>query len=380
MEVGWDYSIDNAVRKAAMKVITNDKFLGKEQVEKLEKEYCGYFGRKYAIAVSSATSGLHCAVLASKIGPGDEVIAPPNTDWAILHCILYVGGTPVFSEVEEDTMNIDPSILENAITPKTKAIMIVSTAGHPADFDPILEIASKHNLKVIHDAAQSLGAKYKGKFSDNYGDITVTSFNNHKHVSSGHVGIVSTENEDLAKRIYMFADAGEALGSHPDPIENYINPSHQHVQSYGFRYRPSEIHCAMARVQLRKFTHGKLNPERRRKIATYYTKQLSERLPNIRTPVEKTWAYHTYLRYIVRIKENRNELFKHLRRKKITAFIHYAAPLHTYEIFTKRFGAQNGKFPVTERMAREVLTLPNGGTLTRRQLDYVINSVEECYN
>ena len=379
LRVDWDYSIDNAVRSAVMKVVTDDKFLGKEQAKNLEKEYCRYFGRKYAIAVSSATAGLHCAVLASNIEPGDEVIAPPNTDWAILYCILYAGGTPVFCDVEDETMNIDPSMIEKTISSKTKAILAVSTAGHPADFDPIMELARKHNLKVIHDAAQSLGAKYKGKYSDNCGDITVTSFNNHKHISSGHVGIISTDNEDLAKTIYMYADAGESLGKERDPIQSYINPTHQYAETYGFRYRPSELHCAMARVQLKKFIRGPLNPEKRRKVAAYYTKILNNRLPEIRTPVEKDWAYHTYLRYMIRVKENRNDLFKHLKRKKITAFIHYAAPLHTYQVYTKRWGPQNGRFPVTEKIAREVLTLPSGGTLTRKQLDYVINSIAEFY-
>jgi dTDP-4-amino-4,6-dideoxygalactose transaminase len=133
----------------------------------------------------------------------------------------------------------------------------------------------------------------------------------------------------------------------------------------------------MARVQLKKFIRGPLNPEKRRQVAAYYTKLLNNRLPEIRTPIEKEWAYHTFLRYIIRVKENRNNLFKHLKRKNITTFIHYAAPLHTYQVFTNRWGSQIGRFPVTEKLAQEVLTLPSGGTLTRKQLDYVINSVAE---
>lgn len=143
-------------------------------------------------------------------------------------------------------------------------------------------------------------------------------------------------------------------------------------------YNPSELHCAIARVQLRKFMTGPLKPEKRRKNAAYYTKLLNSELPDIRTPIEENWAYHTYLRYIIRAK-NRDNLFRHLMRKNVRVFIHYATPLHTYVIYTQRWGHCEGKFPVTESLAKEVLTLPSWATLTRRDLDFVVGCMVEFY-
>jgi dTDP-4-amino-4,6-dideoxygalactose transaminase len=380
MKIAWDFSITRDVQEAVMRVLREDKFEGHEQEEALEKEFCNYFGRKYAIAVSSGTAGLHTALLACGVGEDDEVIAPPNTDWSILYSILYVHAKPVFCDVEDETMNLDPSKIEEKITPKTKAMLTVSTAGHPVDFDEVAEIARRHNLMIVNDGAQALGAKYKGKFCDALGDISVTSFNNRKHISAANLGIITTDNEEFAEAARAYSHQGADLLYYQggDPIQKHIHPSYQSSERYGYRYGASELHCAIARIQLKKFIDGPLGPERRRKIAAYYTKLVNERLPNIRTPIEKDWAYHTYLRYVIRTRD-RNKLFEYLTRKKIRTFIHYPTPLHTFKIFTRRWGSCEGMFPVTENMANEVLTLPSWVTLTRTQVNYVVKSIVEFY-
>ncbi|MGA3298281.1 MAG: DegT/DnrJ/EryC1/StrS family aminotransferase [Candidatus Bathyarchaeia archaeon] len=380
MKVAWDFSITRDVQEAVMRVLREDKVEGHEQEEALEKEFCKYFGRKYAVAVSSGTAGLHCALLACGVEQGDEVIAPPNTDWSILYAILYTGAKPVFCDVEDATMNLDPSKIEEKITPKTKTILAVSTAGHPVDFEPIVNTAREHNIMVVNDGAQALGAKYKGTYCDALGDIAVTSFNNRKHISAANLGIIATDNEEFAEAARAYSHQGADLLYHQggDPIQKHIHPSYQSSERYGYRYGPSELHCAIARIQLKKFIDGPLGPERRRKIAAYYTKLLNERLPEIRTPIEASWAYHTYLRYVIRTRD-RDRLFEYLTRKNIRTFIHYPTPLHTFKIFTQRWGSCQGMFPVTEKMDSEVLTIPSWVTLTRRQLDYVIKSIVGFY-
>jgi perosamine synthetase len=378
MKVSWDYGVNKAVRAAAMSVLVGDGIGGHEQEKILEKEFCKYFGRKYAVPISSGTAGLHCALLACGVEQGDEVIAPPNADWAVLYPILYTGAKPVFCDVEDVTMNLDPSKIEDKITAKTRVILAVSTAGHPVDFKPIVKTARKHNLMVVNDLAQALGSKYKGAYSDTFGEISVSSLNNLKHISAQHVGIVSTDSEELATAVRIYSHHGEDWSRHEDPIERYVNPSHQYSERYGYRYGPSELHCAIARVQLKRFVDGPLSPERRRKNADYYTQLLNELLPDIRTPVEENWAYHTYLRYIIRTM-NRNNLFRYLRKKKVQASINYAAPLHTYRICTLRWRYCRGMFPVTEMLASEILTLPSWATLTRNQLEYVVRCIVKFF-
>jgi dTDP-4-amino-4,6-dideoxygalactose transaminase len=282
--------------------------------------------------------------------------------------------------VEDDTMNLCPSEIEGKITSKTKAIMTVSTAGHCVDFDPVLETAEKHNLKVVNDSAQALGAKYKGRFGDALGDITVTSFGRFKYISSAaRVAIVSTDDQQLAEEVHMYSHQGEGIYDKQDPIQAYIDPSYPDFHRLGYRYSPSEVHCAIARVQLRRFVAGSLGPERRRRNAAYYNKELKDLLPALRTPVEREYAYHSYHRYIIRARD-RDNLFRFLRRKRIQAFIHYAVPLHFFRLFAERYGSCRGMFPITERVAKEVLTLPSWATLTPEQRNYVVRSIKQFYS
>jgi dTDP-4-amino-4,6-dideoxygalactose transaminase len=379
MKITHDYSISVEEKHAALNILNSGEFFGTDQEDDLEKEYCSHFGRRYAVAVSSGTAALHCALLACHVGLGDEVIAPPNTDWAILYSILYTGAKPVFCDVDYETMNLDPSKLEERITSRTKAIIAVSTAGHSVDFDPILDAARRHGVIVVNDLAQALGAKYKGRYCDTFGDMSVCSFGRYKHITSaGHVGIVSTDNGELAESVHTYSHQGEGRRHEKDPVETYVSPLYPHFREYGYRYGPSELHCAIARVQLRKFISGSLNPERRRRNAARYTRLLNNSLPEIITPIEKDWAYHTYLRYIIRT-TNRDNLFRFLMQKRIRVFIHYAVPLHLFEMVKRNWGSCEGMFPVSERLSKEVLTLPSWASLTGKQVEYVVRCVEEFY-
>jgi dTDP-4-amino-4,6-dideoxygalactose transaminase len=378
MKVAMDYFVTPSVRSAVMKVLRQEKVEGHEQEESFVKEYCKHFGRKFAIAVSSGTAGLQCALLACNVGRDNEVILPPNTDWSVLYSVLYTGAHPVFSDVEYDTQNLDPALIEEKITPRTKAILAISTAGHPMNFEPLLDIAKSHNLMVVNDGCQALGARYKGEYAEICGDISVSSFGYRKHLAAGHLGIVATDNEELAEKTHEYSHQGEGESYHPNPLQNYINPLYANFDTPGFMYGPSELHCAVGRVQLKKFVTGSLGSEKRRRNAAYYTKSLNAKLPYIGTPIEKDWAYHTYLRYIIRVKQ-RNELFSYLRKKDIEAFIHYSTPLPSYTLYPHQDDSWKQKFPVTYKLSKEVLTLPSWPTLTSNQREYVVNSLVEFY-
>jgi len=373
-----DYFVTPSVRSAVLKSLTQDRVDKHEQEEQFEKEYCNLFGRRFAIAVSSGTAGLHCALLACKVDRESEVILPPNTDWSVLYSVLYTGAKPVFSDVEYDTQNLDISRLEEKITPKTKAILAVSTAGHPLDFEPLLETAKSHDLMVVNDGCQALGAKYKGKYAETFGDLSVSSFGYRKHLASGHLGIITTDNEELAEKSHEYSHHGEGTSYRPNPLQNYVKPSYANFAIAGLMYGPSELHCAIARVQLKKFTTGSLGVEKRRKNATYYTNAFRH-IPQIKTPIERDWAYHSYLRYIIKT-ENRDALFKHLRGRGIEAFVHYVAPLPSHALYPHHDETWKQQLPVTHRLSKEVLTLPSWPTLTTPQLKYVVQSVVAFIN
>lgn len=378
-KIWFEYGYDEQEDKAVLNLLKDDKWArSKEQINNLEKEFCDFFGANYAVTTSSGTAGIHCILASLDLGQGDEVITAANTHISPAVTTIAVGAKPVLVDVDEETLNIDPSGIEDSITPKTKALLPIHSAGHPFDIDPVMEMAEKHDLPVIHDAAQSLGAKYKGKLLGGFPHVTVFSFAKHKHINAGgYGGIVLTDDEELAVKIRLKRSQGRPGYGRPrtKPEEYLLKPKYE---TWGFSYNLNEISAAIARVQFKKFREGPLNPERRRSVAKIYTKLLED-IPQVRTPVEKEWAYHSYLRYIVRA-ERRDELFKFLREKKgIQCFIHYPVPIHMAKFMVDRFGPQEGKYPITEKTAKEVLTLPSCPQLTPSQIDYVIDSIKEFY-
>jgi len=219
-------------------------FYGGDEVKKLEKEWSKYFGVKHAVAVNSCTSGLYAAVGAVGVGPGDEVIVSPYTMTASATAILVFNGIPVFADIEEDYFCLDWKSVEERITSSTKAIVVVDLFGHPYNAYKINNLAKKHNLKIIEDAAQAPAARYKDKYAGTLSDIGVFSLNYHKHIHCGEGGIVVTDNDELAERIRLIRNHGEAVVEDKGE-ENITN-------MLGFNFRITEIEAAIAREQLRK--------------------------------------------------------------------------------------------------------------------------------
>ena len=365
-KVTFQFGYNEEEIEAVTEVLKDNRWVwSHEQTEMLTKEFCDYFGAKYAIPVNSGSMGLVCALAALGVGHGDEVITVANTFPAVPMYVLCLGAKPVLVDVDEETLCIDPELIEDKITQKTKALMPVHTAGHPFNIDPVREIAEKHGLPLIHDAAQSMGAKYKGKFLGGYPDITVFSFAVHKHVCVNG-GMVLTDNEELYEEIWKKRFEGRAHGKKSEIVD-----------TWGFSVRMLEVSAAIARVQFRKFREGPQRVELRRSIARLYNKLLAD-IPEIRTPVEKEWAYHSYCRYIVRAKR-RNELFNYLHRKGIEVFIHYKTPLHMQNYMIKLYGKQEGMYPITEKTSKEILTLPSWPYQTAQHIDYTIESIKEFY-
>ncbi len=263
----------------------HDDFYGGTEVKALESEWANFFGVKHAISVNSATSGLYAAVGAIGIHPGDEVIVSPYTMSATASAILLYGGIPVFADVEEEFFCLDPQSVESLITDKTKAIMTVDIFGQPSDFKALKEIATKHNLKIIEDAAQAPYAKYDGKFAGTLGDVGVFSLNYHKHIHSGEGGIVVTDDDDLAFKIQLIRNHAEAVLS----VKGYKDKSELH-NMLGFNYRMTEIEAAIARVQLTKL---KDLVEQRIKNVKYLEDKLRE-LPFLIIPPVRENGTHVY--------------------------------------------------------------------------------------
>jgi perosamine synthetase len=286
---------------------------------------------------------------------------------------MAVGAKPVLVDVEEETLNIDTSLIKEKITSKTKALMPVHSAGHPFDVDPVVELAEKYDLRLIHDAAQSMGAKYKGKLVGRFPDVTLLSFATHKHVCIGGAGMILTDDEDIMNAVWAKVHQGSPLKTVSDPHRLEMIR-----YTWGYSYRMIEVIAALTRVQFKKFREGPQNPERRRSIARLYDKMLED-VSEIRTPVEKDWAYHSYCRYIIQA-ERRDELFNFLTGKGIELFIHYLTPLNTQPFLKNCFGYREGMYPVTEETAKKVLTLPSWPYQTAQDVDYVVESIKEFYS
>lgn len=257
-------------------------FLGGRKIQAFEAAFASYHGVSHAIAVNSATSGLHAAVAACEIGPGDEVLVPPYTFTATATAVLHHNAIPVFVDVDPVTFCMDPDRIEAAITPRTKAIIPVHLLGHPADMDRILDIARRHGLKVIEDCAQAPGARDKGRLVGTMGDCGVFSFQETKNLATGEGGMVITNDPDLAERVRMIRNHGEAVVA--GEARKYL------TSTIGWNYRMTEIEAAIGIVQL-----GKLNRlnQGRRDLAAY----LLDRLPRhagLVYPVEAAHAHHVY--------------------------------------------------------------------------------------
>lgn len=329
------------------------------KVMEFEEKFANWIGAKYGIATNSGTSALHVALLACGIGEGDEVITTPFTFIASGNAIVYTGATPVFADIDLDTYTIDPDSIENLITDKTKAILPVQLYGQAADMDKIREIAEKHDLKIIEDAAQAHGAEYNGEKVGTLGDMACFSFYPTKNMTTSEGGMITTNDEELAKKAQMFRAHGASERYHHDEI--------------GYNFRMTDIAAAIGLAQLNvidEFNNKRISN------ANYLNEQLKD-VEGIVTPKSPDNYKHVYHQYTIRVeKGNRDDWVEFLTNKGIGTGIHYPIPLYNQPIY-KKLGIE-GDCPLAEKAADNVISLPVHPSLTKEDLNLVVDAVKEA--
>lgn len=313
-------------------------FLGGEKIRELENNFASYHGIKYAISVNNATAGLHAALAAARIGPGDEVIVTPYSFTSSATCILMQNAIPVFADVGLETYNIDPEEIRKNITPRTKAIIVVHLQGNPARMDEIMDIAKKNKLVVIEDCAQAIGAKYKNVLVGTIGDIGVFSFNEPKHMSTGEGGMIITNNEELAERCRLIRNHGEALDA--GKPRSYLSTI------IGYNYRMTELTAAVGIEQLKKL--DKFN-EIRIENAHYLTSQLSD-IEGLQPPQETADTKHVYYFYQMsydskKVGIPREKFIEALKAEGIPCYGGAPHPLYKNPLFLEKKGYGNTGCP-----------------------------------
>ena len=352
-------SLKPEIDQAIQRVIDNTDFILGKEVELFEKEFASFSRARYGIGVASGTDALHLSLLALGIGSGDEVITAANTFVATVLAINYAGAQPVLVDIDQENYNMDPSLIKQAVTKKTKAIIPVHLFGQPADMGSIMKIAKEHNLKVIEDACQAHGTEYKGSRAGSIGDIGCSSFYPGKNLGAyGDGGMVLTNSEKIAQRIRM--------------LRNYGSQVKYYHEFKGFNSRLDTIQAAILRVKLKRL--NKWTEERRR-----HAKRYNELLKGMEvvTPREEDYAKHVYHLYIIRIKE-RDRLLKYLKSKGIFAGIHYPIPIHLLNAY-RDLGYKRRDFPVTEQIAKEIISLPIYPELKEDEIKYIVNNIKAFY-
>lgn len=343
------------------------------KTHKFEEDFKKYIGCKHALALNSCTAGLHLALNVIGVGPGDEVITTPMTFASTANVIVHQGARPVFVDIERDTMNIDPDKIEEAITPKTKAIIPVHVAGRPCKMDEIMDIARKHNLYVIEDAAHAVEAWYKDQKVGSIGDIAAFSFYVTKNVITGEGGMVTTNNDEWAEKLRIRS----LHGLSKDAWKRYSAEGFQpyEVLYPGYKYNMTDIQASLGIHQLARVED---NWKTRDKIWKRYNEAFSQ-IPEIITPLEEREIRHAHHLYTIllrleQLEINRNQFIEALKAENIGTGIHYVT-LHLHKYYREAFGFKRGDFPNAEWVSDRTVSLPLSPRLTERDVEDVIEAV-----
>ena len=335
------------------------------KVPEFERAFAEYCGTRHAVAVNSGTSALHLLMAALKIEPGDEVIVTPFSFVASSNCVLMERGTPVFSDIDPVTWNIDPRQIEARITPRTKAIIPVDVFGQPADMDPIMAIGRKHELTVIEDSCEAVGATYHGRRAGGLGHAGVFGFYPNKQITTGEGGMIVTDDPRLADLCRSFRNQGRGIGG------GWL--AHERL---GYNFRLSDINCAIGLVQLQRI--GEILSARER-VAAMYVERLGDDRRLIRQmPLAGTTV--SWFVFVVRLTDdytqaNRDGILANLQEKGIGTN-NYFAPIHLQPFYAQQFGFKKGDFPVCEALGARTIALPFHAHLTEREIDMVCETLK----
>ena len=364
--------ITNQDEKAVSEALKSRWLTGGPIAARFENQFADYVGVKYAVSVNSCTAALHLAMRVLNIRSGDEVIVPDVTFAATANAALFVGATPVFADIDEKTFNISPNEVLNKITPKTKVIIPVHYGGQPCDMKELMEIAQDYKLHIVEDCAHSLGAEYDGKKTGSFGVFGCFSFYPTKIITTLEGGMISTNDENFAKKLRVLREHGMSKSA----IDRESEASwYYDVVDLGYNYRLNELQAALGSSQLKRVEDGiKLRME----AARYYGERM--KFNGIVAPYEAARRSHIYHLYVIKVDEGkfgktRAELFKKLSDNKVGVSLHYT-PLHKLS-FYKKFLKSTDKFPVAEQIYRQILSLPLYPTMTENDVDYVVESIGE---
>jgi perosamine synthetase len=350
--------VNDALQKGAI-----SGFFG-EYITRFEESFAEYCGCQYGVSTTSGTTALHLAMLSLSIGPGDEVLVSTLTNMATFFAVLYQGARPVPIDIEGDTWNINPSLLEAKITPRTKAIVVVHLFGHPVDMDPIMDVARKHGLRVVEDCAQAHGATYKGKKVGGIGDIGCFSFYANKVITTGEGGMITLNDRVLAEK-------ARSLKSLAFGVTNKF----MHVD-VGYNYRMTNVQAALGCAQMERIESI---IESKRNVAKLYSERLKD-IPSLQLPVEKAYARNVYWMYHIallgRHAMQRSEIMAKLRERGIETREGFI-PYNMQEFAIHHGSVVPGECPIANDYAHRCLYLPSSPLITRKELDYVSDSLKQ---
>lgn len=333
------------------------------KIDSFEKALASYVGCRYGIGVNSGTSGLHLSMIAADIHDGDEVITPSFSFVASANAVLYERGKPVFVDINPLTGNIDPASIESAITERTKAILVVHAFGQPADMDPILAIAKKHNLIVIEDACEAIGAEYKNRRAGTFADCAVFAFYPNKQMTTGEGGMIVTDRADWNELFRSLRNQGR------DTFNEWL--AHSRL---GYNYRLDEMSAALGLVQIQRIDELLA---KRAQVAHWYNERVDE-IEGIHKPlIVPSTTRMSWFVYVVRCDVNRDHLMSDLKGRGIPSRP-YFTPIHLQPFYQERYGWRRGDLPLTEKAGDTFLALPFSGVMTEQQVDFVCQQIRQC--
>jgi perosamine synthetase len=350
--------ITEAEREAVNEVLDTRWLSIGPKIEQFEADFARYLDAQHAVGVNSGTSGLHLTMIAAGVREGDEVITPSFSFIASANCVLYERAVPVFVDIDPLTGNMDPQAVEDAITERTKAILVVHAFGQPADMDPIQAIARKHNLRLIEDACEALGAEYKGNKAGTLGEASVFAFYPNKQMTTGEGGMIVTDDGDWANLYRSMRNQGR------DVFDAWLN----HTR-LGYNYRLDEMSAALGVVQLRRLEELLA---KRAQVAAWYNERIDQ-LPDLHKPhIAETTTRMSWFVYVIRCEDHvdRNQVMASLKERGVPSRP-YFTPIHLQPFYQERFGWRRGALPNTEKAGDTFLALPFSSVMSEAQVEYV---------
>ncbi len=366
--------IDEEDIEAVAQVLRSDWITTGPQVPAFERAVAGFVGAGEGVAVSSGTAALHAAIYALGIQDGDEVIVPSITFASSANAVVFEGGTPVFADVDPDTLLLDPAEVERRLSPRTRAVMAVDYAGQPCDYEVLRQICRSHDLTLIADACHALGATYRGQRVGTLADLTAFSFHPVKHITTGEGGMVMTNSSERAARMRTFRNHG--ISSEARTRERQA-AWHYEMVALGYNYRLTDFQCALGMSQL---TRLKDWLARRRALAAHYDQSLAD-LDGVTPLTVREDVEHAYHLYVVRVERGgggrRDAVFQAMRARGIGVNVHYI-PVHLHPFYHERFGTREGQLPISEQAYGEILTLPLFPRMSEADVDEVVTVLTEA--